>query len=68
MYSRHAQVTEHYYVAVRNKAWHVLDSDGYEVAYVSYDTKKEAVAAAKVREQDDKREAIAHAAFMRGME
>ena len=48
-----------YYVerSPNGRTWEVLDAEGYSVAYVAYDTKREAQAAARVREQDDTREA-----------
>jgi hypothetical protein len=44
-----------YYVerSPNGKTWEVLDSEGYSVAYVAYDTKREAQDAARHRADDD---------------
>lgn len=46
-----------YAVAKRADGWHVVDSDGYDVSYVSYDTKGEAKDSARIyhREYADAR-------------
>lgn len=43
-----------YSVAQRNRVWWVIDADGYEVSYVWHDTKREALASARLREAEDK--------------
>lgn len=37
-----------YGIEKRQDGWHVVDHQGYDVSYVSYDTKREAVEAFKV--------------------
>lgn len=37
-----------YSVAKRKDGWHVIDSEGFDVSYVGYDTKREAVESARV--------------------
>ena len=39
-----------------NGMWWVLDADGFEVSYVGYDYKMDAVAAMKARIADDEHE------------
>lgn len=41
-----------YQVAKRQDGWHVIDLDGYDVSYVSYDTKKEALESARIFTQE----------------
>ena len=41
-----------------NNLWWVLDADGYEVSYVGYEFKKDAVEAARIKAAEDK--AIKH--------
>jgi len=43
-----------YTVVKRNGAWWVVDEEGYDAIAISYDTKKEAIAAMKVRMMEDK--------------
>jgi hypothetical protein len=42
-----------YHVAKARGLWWVIDRDGYEVSYVGYDTKAQALDAARVREDED---------------
>ena len=42
-----------YTVAKRDGLWWVLDEDGYEISYVGYETKKEALELARVRAAED---------------
>lgn len=42
-----------YSVAKRDGLWWVLASDGYDAIAIGYDLKKEAVAAMKVRKEED---------------
>jgi hypothetical protein len=35
-------------VAKRADGWHVVDDEGYDVSYVSYDTKREALESARI--------------------
>ena len=37
-----------------NGLWWVLDEDGFEVSYIGYDFKKDALEAARVRRQEDR--------------
>ena len=52
-----------YTVAKREDGWHVVDSEGYDISYVSYDTKREALESARIYTQEakdhDRREANA---------
>jgi hypothetical protein len=41
----------------RDGLWWVMDSEGYEVSYVGYETKKEAIEAARIAKEDDIRKA-----------
>jgi hypothetical protein len=41
----------------RDGFWWVIDSEGYEVSYVGYETKKEALEAARIAKEDDIRKA-----------
>jgi hypothetical protein len=41
----------------RDGLWWVIDSEGYEVSYVGYETKKEALEAARIAKEDDIRKA-----------
>jgi hypothetical protein len=36
----------------RGDGWHVLDQEGYDVSYITYETKKEALDALKVYRED----------------
>ena len=42
-----------YAVQKRQDGWHVVDSEGYDVSYVTYSTKREALESAAVRAQED---------------
>ena len=46
-----------------NGLWWVLDAEGFEVSYVGYDFKKDALEAARVRREEDR--AIAKGAVAR---
>ncbi len=43
-----------YTVAKREDGWHVVDEDGFDVSYVSYETKREAVESARIYRDEDK--------------
>ena len=42
-----------YTVAKARNLWWVYDHEGYEVSYIGYDLKKDALESAKVRAYDD---------------
>lgn len=42
-------------VAKRADGWHVIDSDGFDVSYVSYDTKREALESARIHAAEARR-------------
>jgi hypothetical protein len=42
-----------YTATKRDGLWWVMDSEGYEVSYVGYETKKEAMKSARIRKLED---------------
>jgi hypothetical protein len=48
-------MSNNYTIEKHRGLWRLIDAEGYETNYVGYDTKKEALEAAKIRTADDAR-------------
>jgi hypothetical protein len=49
-------MTKHYKIEKHRGLWWLIDEEGYECNWVGHETKREAIEAAKVREEDDAKE------------